>query len=135
MYGCFCTRRPSSGDVRAAAEERAKEEEEKSERWSKMPLARSAMEDDARGRRMGQKAPAAHAAAVQAATSARGEASLNDVTTPLPSADAHIKVLWNFRQPLLLPSRILIFSRFCEPVASLPAKHGNNAKQNKSQLH
>ena len=36
----------------------------------------------------------------------------------------------NFR----LPSRILIFSRFCEPVASLPAKQGNNTKQKKSQL-
>ena len=27
------------------------------------------------------------------------------------------------------------FSRFCEPEASLPAKQGNNTKQNKSQLH
>ena len=43
--------------------------------------------------------------------------------------------MWNFRRPLLLPSRILICSRFCEPVASLPAKQGNNTKQNKSQLH
>lgn len=44
-------------------------------------------------------------------------------------------VLGNSRQPLLLPSRILIFSRFCEPVASLPAMQGNNTKQNKSLLH
>ena len=43
--------------------------------------------------------------------------------------------MWNFRRPLLLPSSILIFSRFCEPVASLPAKQGNNTKQNKSQFH
>ena len=35
----------------------------------------------------------------------------------------------------MLPSGILIFSRFCEPLASLPAKQGNNTKQNKSQLH